>query len=153
MRDRDHERKNKRKRYADETRKARYSDIISGDKVLVQQERKNKFSTRFSPVPFTVVKKSGNSLVVRSKEGIQYSRNTSHCKKFVEEFEGEGQTENVTELPVRPEIIANLSTVTETEDVQDSTQRDSEVLREEVSLHKNERIIQEKSPARKEKEN
>jgi hypothetical protein len=43
--------------------------------------------------------------------------------------------------------------VTETEDVQDSTQRDSEVLREEVSLHKNERIIQEKSPARKEKEN
>jgi hypothetical protein len=89
--------------------------------------------------------------MVQSKEGIQYSRNTSHCKKFVEEFEGEGQTDNVTELPVRPESIANHNT--ETEDVQDSTETDSEVLHGEVSPHENERIIQEKSPARKGKEN
>ena len=71
VRDRDNEQKNKGKMYADNKRKACYSDILLGDKVLVQEERQNKFSTRFNPVPFTIVRKQGNSLVVESQEGVQ----------------------------------------------------------------------------------
>ena len=105
VRDRDNEQKNKGKVYADNKRKACYSDILPGDKVLVQEERQNKFSTRFNPVPFTVVRKQGNSLVVESQEGVQYSRNTSHCKKFQEPFgdiEEIPQTEIHPDLPVTP---------------------------------------------------
>ena len=61
-----------------------FSDILRGDKVLVKEERQNKFSTRFNPVSFTVVKKQGDNLVVELKEGKPYSRNTSYCKKFQE---------------------------------------------------------------------
>ena len=57
VRDRDNKQKNKGNMYADNKRKACYSDILPGDKVLVQEERQNKFSTRFNPVPFTVVRK------------------------------------------------------------------------------------------------
>ena len=53
------EENNKGKRYADSRRNASYSNILPGDKVLVQQERQNKVSTRFNPVPFTVVSKQG----------------------------------------------------------------------------------------------
>ena len=86
VRERDNEQKNRGKMCADNKRKACYSDTLPGDKVLVQEERQSKFSTRFNPVPFTVVRKQGNSLVVESQEGVQYSRNTPHCKKFQEPF-------------------------------------------------------------------
>ena len=53
-----------------------------GDQVLVQQDKSNKLDTPFAPVPFTVVEKAGNSVVVQSNQGVKYSRNTSHVKKF-----------------------------------------------------------------------
>ena len=37
--------------------------------------------TTFGATPFTVVNKTGNSLVVESPEGVQYSRNTTHVRK------------------------------------------------------------------------
>ena len=45
VRDRDSEQKSKCKAYADARRNASYSDVLSGDQVLVQQEKRNKFST------------------------------------------------------------------------------------------------------------
>ena len=54
-----------------------------GDQVLVQQEKLNKPSMNFKPVPHTVVSKNGNSTVVESPSGAQYSRNTCHIKKFI----------------------------------------------------------------------
>lgn len=57
VRDRDNEQKSKSKIYADLRRGARYSEVLPGDQVLVQQEKKNKLSTRFSPTPYTVVTK------------------------------------------------------------------------------------------------
>ena len=44
VRDRDSEQKSKCKAYADARRKASYSDVLPGDQVLVQQEKRNKFS-------------------------------------------------------------------------------------------------------------
>ena len=84
VRDRDSEQKSKGKAYADTKRGARYSGVLPGDKVLVQQEKKDKLSTRFGPRPYTVVSKHGNSLIVQSQEGTQYSRNTSHVKKLLQ---------------------------------------------------------------------
>ena len=55
--------------------------MLPGDQVLVQQEKKDKLSTRFNPTPYTVVSKHGNSLIVQSQQRAQYSRNTAHVKK------------------------------------------------------------------------
>ena len=53
--DRDAEMQEKAGLYADTRRGAKDSDIHSGDKVLIKQDRKNKMSTRFNPSPFKVV--------------------------------------------------------------------------------------------------
>ena len=55
-----------RKAYADIQTNARYSEVLPGDQVLVQQERRHKLRTRFEPSPYTVVNKHRNSLIVQS---------------------------------------------------------------------------------------
>ena len=84
VRDRDSEQKSKSKTYADKRRGAVYSEVLPGHQVLLQQEKRDKLSTRFDPNPYTVLSKHGNSFVVQSREGVQYSRNTSHAKKLLE---------------------------------------------------------------------
>ena len=81
--DRDAEVKAKTKAYADKAANAKPSDIVVGDQVLVRQERKDKFSTPFNPTPYRVVSKTGNSVIVEAPGGTQYSRNTSHVKRFM----------------------------------------------------------------------
>ena len=98
--DRDSEQKAKAKIYADNRRGARYSGVDIGDQVLVQQEKSNKLSTRFNPIPHTVISKNGNSTVVESPSGTQYSRNTSHIKKLVSD---DPTPEEKGETPVMPE--------------------------------------------------
>jgi hypothetical protein len=147
---------NKGKMYAHKRRNARYSDILPGDKVLVQQMRQNKLSSRFNPVPFTVVKKHGNSLVVHSKEGVQYSRNTSHCETFLDDFEGGCRPEidiDLLELPTSAESIDIQHTSNETDSLQDPVPTQEETtceevphhttIREEVPLHKDRRVSNE----------
>lgn len=80
-RDRDTEEKAKTKAHADKAMNAKPSDIQVGDRVLVRQEKKDKFSTPFNPTPFQVVSKTGNSVVVETPSGTQYSRNTFHVKR------------------------------------------------------------------------
>ena len=101
VRDRDSKQKSKVKAYADARRNASYSDVLPRDQVLVQQEKRNKFSTPFNPNPFVVVSKHGNSLVVQSQDGAEYSRNTSHVKKL-QPNEKENETR---ELPIIPKEV------------------------------------------------
>ena len=82
VRDKDSEEKSRGKAYADAKRNACYSDVLPGDQVLVQEEKKTKLSTPFNPTPYLVVSKHGNSLVVQSQDGARYSRDTSHVKKL-----------------------------------------------------------------------
>ena len=63
------------------------TQVLPGDQVLVQQEKRDKLSTRFNPTLYTVVSKHGNSLIVQSQEGAQYSRNTAHVKKLLQNDE------------------------------------------------------------------
>ena len=48
----------------------------------MKQDKKDKLTTQFNPVPHTVIQKTGNSVVVEAPSGATYSRNTSHVKKF-----------------------------------------------------------------------
>ena len=80
---RDRDAEEKTKAYADKAANAKPSDITVGDQVLMRQERKDKFSTPFNPKPYRVVSKTGNSVIVEAPSGTQYSRNTSHVKRFM----------------------------------------------------------------------
>ena len=66
--------------------------------MLEQQERKNKLTTRFEPSPYTVVNKHGNSLIVQSPGGAQYSRNTSYVKKLLEIGDTHDDTPSIPEM-------------------------------------------------------
>ena len=103
MRDRDNEQKSKSKAYADTQRNARYSEVLPGDQVLVQQERKNKLTTRFESSPYIVVNKHGNRLIVQSPEGAQYSRKTAHAKKLLENGNTHDDTPSIPEVVVTGE--------------------------------------------------
>ena len=83
VRDKDAELKGLSNMHADERRGARYTNVDVGDEVLVRQDIVNTFSTTFNPTPCVVVRKSGNSLIVESPDGVQYSRNSSHVRKYV----------------------------------------------------------------------
>ena len=91
--------KSKSKAYADMQRNARYLEVLSGDPVLVQKERKNKLTTRFEPSLYTMVNKHGNSLIVQSSAGAQYSHNTSHVKKLLENGDTHDDTPSIPESP------------------------------------------------------
>ena len=84
VRDRDSEAKEKGKLYADEKRCARECDVKEGDMVLLKQERQNKLTLTFRPEPFHVLDKIGNSVIVETPDGVQYRRNSTHVKKFLE---------------------------------------------------------------------
>ena len=84
VRDRDKEAKEGGKLYDDKKRGARESDVREGNRVLLKQEQTNKLTPTFRPEPFRVLKKTGNSVVVESPEGVQYKRNSTHVKNFVE---------------------------------------------------------------------
>lgn len=82
VRDRDNASKAVGKMYADARRHAQPSDICVGDQVLMQREQPGKLQTRFSPEPLTVVSRAGNSVVLVTADGTQYSRNTSHLHRY-----------------------------------------------------------------------
>ena len=83
VRDRDKEAKDRGKLYADEKRGARESDVKEGDRVLLKQEQTNKLTPTFRPESFRLLEKTENGVVVESREGVQYKRNSTHVKKSV----------------------------------------------------------------------
>ncbi|XP_063412611.1 uncharacterized protein K02A2.6-like [Mytilus trossulus] len=94
VRDRDSQRKEKGKLYADTRRNATTNDLKAGDSVLVKQNRGNKLSTTFNPKPFTLLEKHGNSVVVQNDDGDTYKRNVTHIKRFIERKSSENQNVN-----------------------------------------------------------
>ena len=115
--------------YADTERGARYSEVLPGDHVLVQQGRKDKLSTRFNPSPYTVVNCLINYLSIylsrtnmESQEGVQYSRNTSHVKKLLRnnvtpstQEETVTETQHKEEEPIQQQSVAQEPNVAEPE--------------------------------------
>ena len=69
--------------YEDGKRNAHESKIQRGDNVLSRQEKEHKLSTTYKQSPFAVVQKNGNSILVEA-DGIQYRRNVTLVKKYLE---------------------------------------------------------------------
>ena len=111
----DKEAKEKMKRHADEKSHVKVSDIKVGDTVLIRQKKQNKFSTKFDPSPFYVVRRKGTMITaVRNRKYV--SRNVSHFKK-IESSIGESsitdehEEENddiLTEVDVAPSPVNSV---------------------------------------------
>lgn len=70
-----------------------YSKVNVGDTVLVQQEKVDKFTIPFNPVPHQVVSKAVNQVIVESPTGARYTRNTTFAKRFNTNETTDGETE------------------------------------------------------------
>jgi hypothetical protein len=92
----------KEKGYADKRRNAKESNLSEGDKVLLRQQRINKWTTAFESQPYQVIDKHGNSVLVESPEGVQYKRNTTHVKPFQERESGSEKIEMSATVPEIP---------------------------------------------------
>ena len=85
VRDRDKDKKAKMKEYADRARRAEENGLVAGEKVLLKQQRLNKWTTPFESRPYELIDKRGNSVLIESPEGTQYKRNTTHVKLYLKE--------------------------------------------------------------------
>ncbi|KAL9956906.1 hypothetical protein ACROYT_G038461 [Oculina patagonica] len=101
--DRDRERKQKGKDYADNLRVACDSNLKEGDKVLLQKPKANKLSPSFETTPFEVVKKQGSHVEIKSSDGVHYKRNVTHLQKYEEDNSHDTTASNpketVTKVP------------------------------------------------------
>ena len=103
VRDRDKDKKVKMKEYADRARNAEENSLVAGDKVLLKQQRLNKWTTPFESRPYELIDKCGNSVLIESPEGTQYKRNTTHVKFY---HERDNQlSESSQELQPEPQEI------------------------------------------------
>lgn len=87
--------KKQAKEYADWKCQAKEKDFKVGEKVLLRQLHKNKYSTQFSSDPFTIIKINGSQLEIQDRHGQTYKRNSAHAKKYHESAEEE-EIENPT---------------------------------------------------------
>ena len=82
-RDRDAEQKQLGKDYADSRRQAKPSTIRRGDRVLMEQPKKDKLSTRYGQSPLTVINRSDSKITVESDDGKKFVRNPTHLREFI----------------------------------------------------------------------
>ena len=64
----DKEQKLRGKRCADSRRHARPSKLRVGDRVLVRQQKTNKFATNFSPILYSIITTKGSKVVVSNQQ-------------------------------------------------------------------------------------
>ena len=101
MEKRDHERKQKIKRDADQRVKAAPSDIAVGDKVLSRREKyMHRLSLRWQNKTFTIMSRYGNSVVIQDSLGRRYKRNVSCVKNYYAKSEVNPQIESNNESDV-----------------------------------------------------
>lgn len=93
--DRDRERKQKGKDYADNLRGACESNLKEGDKVLLQKPKTDKLSPSFEATPYEVVNKQGGHVEIKSPAGIHYKRNVTHLQKYEEDKSQEPAASNL----------------------------------------------------------
>lgn len=84
VRDRDAIIKEKGRVYTDGKRRAKESDIVEGNRVIVKRMKKdNKLDTDFSTEEFEVIRKTGADTIIRScSTGKEFRRNVTHLKKL-----------------------------------------------------------------------
>jgi len=78
----DQQAKQRMKSYVDKKNNAVPSDIQTGDKVLLQQARHNKLTTRYDPKPYMVLERRGPSVILQRENGRMFMRNVSLVRKL-----------------------------------------------------------------------
>ena len=81
LKEKDYKSKEKMKIYADQKRHVKESDLKEDDIVLVKNSKNSKLSTRYSPLPYKILKRKGNHVTV-VRNGHYITRNVSFFKKF-----------------------------------------------------------------------
>ena len=99
IRQRDEEAKAKMKNYADTKRRATELKIQVGDKVLLRQRKKNKFTSKFDPNPFDVIRVKGTMITVR-RNGKFVTRNVSFFKQIQNIFTDESAYDDDDANPI-----------------------------------------------------
>ena len=74
--------KQESKVYADKRRGAKESDLQVGDKIVLTQTKRFKSDPTFGPEKFTILARDGAKIVVRSEQGVTYSRNIGDAKRI-----------------------------------------------------------------------
>jgi len=92
--DRDRERKQKGKDYADNFRGVCESNLKEGDKVLPQKPKSDKLSALFEATPYEVVNKQRSHVEIKSPAGVHYKRNATHLQKNDEDKSQETAASN-----------------------------------------------------------
>lgn len=67
--------------YANERRHAKSSNLEVGDKVILTQRKRNKFTTKFELEPYTVTERKGTKIVANNQRHT-ITRNASFFKKI-----------------------------------------------------------------------
>ena len=83
VRDRDAERKQLAKDYADRRNHAKDRDVNVGDEVLLERKKENKLSPSYESEPYKVTGRHGDQVVLQSPQGVEYKRNLQHVKPLV----------------------------------------------------------------------
>ncbi len=128
VRDRDSEHKMKSKLYADKRRNAQSCDIKVDDSVLVKRDQPRKIQSPYRYDPFSVVDKSGNQFTVESSEGVQYKRNNTYVKKFIE------SDTDITDENVHNDVSDKTVTIDKDITVDENTTVDDAISSDETSV-------------------
>ena len=83
VRDRDAERKQLAKDYADRRNHAKDRAVHVGDVVLLERRKDNKLSPSYETEPYKVMACHGDQVVLKSPHGIEFKRNLQHVKPLV----------------------------------------------------------------------
>ena len=85
VRDRDSEKKQLTKHYADTRYHAKDRPIAVGDAVLLERKRVNKLPPSCESQPYEVTACYGDQVVLKSPQGVEYKRNLQYIKRVVME--------------------------------------------------------------------
>ena len=108
--DRDCERKQKGKDYADNRRGACESNLKEGDKVLLQKPKADKLCPSFETTPYEVVNKQGSHVEIKSPVGVRYKRNITHLQRYEEDKSQETVASNPQDLKANEEEEQSVPT-------------------------------------------
>ena len=81
VRDRDPEKKQQAKHYADTKYHAKDRPIAVGDAVLLERRRENKLSPSYESQPYDVAARCGDEVVLKSPQGVEFKR--LHLQEWV----------------------------------------------------------------------
>lgn len=128
VRERDAVTKEKGRMYTNAKRKAKESDIVAGDRVVVKRMKKdNKLEATFSPEEFEVIRKNGADTVIRScVSGKEYRRNVTHLKR-VQSCESSGSSDTLIDNCLSD---STMQDVLEHENEPENVESSSEVVKE-----------------------